>query len=140
MLLSDPECKEVYINHFRVARNLPIPPGNIGGKGYPDSDMYGFCDWLNEYPGVYTLQSCAGHVGYKNQGEYSGNLWVYLPKRYSKKMRKRATSLVYPPIEYVRLLFRPSGEIWDIGFAGNNCGRLEESLRTLKRVFEEILK
>lgn len=67
-----PEGKAAAIAEWKAVRTKPRPDGDLGGKGWPDLEIIPLVDALNDFPGICTLQSCAGH------GEDRGHLWVWL--------------------------------------------------------------
>ena len=138
--LSHPDTKAIILEEFTAARTQPIPDRNLGGKGYPDSDILAFCDWLNSHDRVYTLQSCAGHKPRNGHGASQGRLWVWLPARASNRLRARACEFVRYPIDQISICYRPNGEFIELVFQGNESGQLEKSLAALKVLFKTILK
>ena len=139
MNLSEPRAKVIHLEQFSKARNRPIPNGDLGGRGFPDPDILPFCDWLNTFDGVYTLQSCAGHSNSERNGAAKGHIWVWLDKPFQSRLSARACKLVQPPLEQINLRYIPEGEFIEIIFEGNESGRLNESLAALKVLFNIIL-
>ena len=68
-----------------------------------------------------------------------GRIWVWLDKPLQDRLCVRACKLVKPPVEQINLRFVPEGEFIEIIFEGNESGRLNESLATLKVLFNTIL-
>ena len=138
--LSHPDTKAIILEEFVAARMQPIPDGNLGGRGYPDPDILPFCDWLNSFDGVYTLQSCAGHKPRNGHGASQGRLWVWLPARASDRLRARACEFVRSPIDQISTCYRSNGEFLELVFQGNESGQLDKSLAALEVMFKTILE
>lgn len=104
-----------------------------------DPEMIEWCARLNAILGAETLQSCSGHkvgdVG-KCEGVYryeaNGHLWLacdWITRKVAFDLARIAT------MEQVRLIFFPEGNaVWDLVFAGNNKGLLDESMSEIVRV------
>lgn len=101
-----------------------------------DSEMIYWCDKLNAILGMETRQSCSGHkkgdIG-KAEGiwgyETNANLW-FVCDWITDDIALRFAKV--PTMERVYKMYRPDGEmIWDLHFAGNNKGKLDESMRAI---------
>lgn len=53
--------KAAEMRGWAMAKQTPLPTGFTGGHGYPDPEMFAWCDRLNALSRLCTLQSCAGH-------------------------------------------------------------------------------
>lgn len=116
--------------------------GAPGGAGYPDPEMFRWCDRLNAIPGICTLQSCAGHLDAGGRGVTSpGRLWLLLDPEMSAAFDARALDLAADSdhIERVCRIYSSWGEeVTSIEFAGNERGMLEASMRRILAFFEAI--
>ena len=146
-----PLAKTHELKSFHALRKQPIPEEDLGDRGYPDSDILPFCDWLNSFKGVCTLQSCAGHHPSEKNGASSGCLWVWFDKKMNRRFRKHVFELPRPPIESIRHIYLDySGwrqgtggekEFVEFIFAGNDKGpeALDQSLSALRGFLEPLL-
>ena len=123
-------AKERVLADFSECRSQRFPVGvDQGGKGYPDPEILSFCDWINTFNGMCTLQSCTGHPPRAGQGASAGVLWVWLDREYTDLFRLRVYDLVqHPLIEKVQHVYARWGEFAEIIFKGNESGQLVESL------------
>jgi len=136
------------------------PQGFVGGHGYPDPEIYAWCDRLNALSRVCTLQSCAGHrcttelhcgwcdeqstgtangVSIEDLGHVmNGQLWLWLDEKLSRYVYENATQLAaLPCIEKVSVLWHVEGrEIVDIVFRGAGTGDLDGSMTRIVEFFE----
>lgn len=116
------------------------PSGFVGGHGYPDPEIFEWCDKINTIEGVCTLQSCAGHrcsqalhcahcgaytaggVGAWPEHAWSGQLWLWLDEVQSRMFHEHALELAaHPLIEKVSVFYHVEGkEIVDIVFKGTD--------------------
>lgn len=142
-----PEKQQRYLNarakaellaEFRERRQEAIPNGNVGGKGYPDPGILPFCDWLNSFDGVCTLQSCEGHRERMGHVATSGVLWIWFDKKLAEEFRSRAFEIVTPPIERVSQVYSGSMEYVEVVFNGTESGQLQESLAILGSFIESL--
>ena len=77
LYLESIDTKQQILAEFAILRKQPVPENlNLGGRGYPDQEILPFCDWLNTFDGVYTMQSCAGHLSREGHVQSQGILWV----------------------------------------------------------------
>ena len=101
----------------------PRPDGDLGGRGYPDPEIFGLCNALNAIPGVCTLQSCAGHrLGPMNL--QPGHLWLRLDETLSGRFRQTVFDLLrQPTIQGIATLYHfGDREIVEIVFDGTERG------------------
>lgn len=103
-------------------------PDEPGGKGFPDPEIYDFCDALNKIDGIVTTQSCAGHLHPgETPGEsamWSGQLWIAMSAWTRAAYIDNIHRLqLYPCIGRVRINFiKESHDVADIEFDGMNKG------------------
>jgi hypothetical protein len=119
----DPVQKGRVIANWRALRAEPRPSGDLGGKGYPDPEMFPWTDRLNDLRWVCTLQSCAGHRA-PDGHIWNGQLWLWLDEAASRTANARAFGLVakHPLIEHMRRIYHDSGqEILDLVFMGGSA-------------------
>lgn len=125
----------------REDRTGERPPGaSLGGYGYPDPDMYLWCDRINALRGVCTLQSCAGH----RDGKYfhHAQLWLWFDAPTLERFwTTEAMSLsAHPLIERVHLMAQPYGhEVVDLVFHGNEKDSLNASMELICSALERIV-
>ena len=134
--------KQRVLAEFACYRSIrpPVLKNDSGGKGYPDIDILPFCDWLNSFEGICTLQSCAGHPPRKGHGASCGVLWVWLDHEFTNLFRLRVYDLVQNQlIERVSQTYSKWGEFVDIAFKGNESGHLTESLTALETFFRKLI-
>lgn len=118
----------------------PRPDGFIGGLGYPDPEMFGWCDRINEHYGICTLQSCGGHK-HPEGHVWSGQLWLWMTEATSREFNRRAYELVqlHPLIERVNRIYHDGGqEIADVIFRGNGSGELTRSMDVIVDFVESL--
>lgn len=141
-----PAAKDAELAEWRAkqAAPLPAPPEgreNLGGRGWPDPEIFEACELLNALPGVCTLQSCSGHPG---DGPYvnKGHLWIWPSEEIATAFYRRAFELaLHPRIEQCKVRFQGYGrEVIDIDFDGLESGEgmLEESTEALVAFFEAL--
>ena len=114
----------------------PRPPGDLGGRGFPDADIIPWCARLNAIAGVCTLQSCAGHGRVGPRGgrvNMAAHLWLKLDRRMNRWFDRRVFILAHAPtIECIARRYLPGeGEIVEIVFHGNERGQLARSMQTI---------
>jgi len=111
-----------------------------GGEGWPDRDVLPLCEALNSFPGVCTVQSCAGH-GRPGWVDYPGCLWLRLDRRTSAAFERRASVLAgMREIDRVSKIYNEDGkELVAIEFAGNERNLLAESERRIVHFFEQLI-
>lgn len=143
------------------AERLSAPPsGFVGGHGYPDPEIYSWCDKLNALHRVCTLQSCAGHVctpeshcdycaealgvgvnyiSAEQRHVMNGQLWLWLDEKLSRYVYDNTRFLAaLPGVEKVSMLWHVEGrEILDIVFRGAGTGELDTSMKGIMLFFEE---
>jgi hypothetical protein len=135
--------------------------GETAGLGYPDPEMYAFCDALNAIPGVCTMQSCSGHRVEYEQGEpgrpieqvgptlWSGVLWIKLDRTLHARFVDQAWWLAdLSSVERVGLLLGEwcDGDVAEVVFIGLNGGatradgleRLQVAQRAIVRFFADL--
>ena len=138
--LSDAHAKARTLAEFAKLRKQTIPSGDLGGRGYPDHDILPFCDWLNSFDEIYTLQSCAGHLAREGHIESQGRLWVWIGGNLLDLFRIGACELSMSPfIDRVCSIYSEQGEFVEITFLGNESGQLLESLAALKSFFGSLI-
>ena len=134
------DSKTHAIAEFLALRQQPTPSGSLGGRGYPDHDILAFCDWLNAFDGIYTLQSCAGHRARDGHVTSQGVLWVRLDCELLQVFRAMACELDRAPcIDRIQSIYARHGEFVEIIFRGNECGQLRESLAALTSFFRALV-
>lgn len=138
-----PAEKAVNLAEWERAKRQPRPPGDLGELGWPDPDIIPLCDALNEFPGVCTVQSCAGHgsalAGYVQS---SGHLWLRLNDRVSAAFDRSVFHLSARTdlIERVWRIYSEDGkEITCIAFAGNERGLLSQSSALIFEFFSDVI-
>ena len=112
------------------------PDGELGGKGYPDVEMFDWCKKINAFEDMCTLQSCAGHRRYADDETSrlydTGCLWIWLSSRLSNRFHKSAYLLALrPEMESVATRYAGWGqEFAEIRFDGMNLGQssLDDSM------------
>ena len=111
------------------------PDGELGGRGYPDVEMFDWCKKINAFEDMCTLQSCAGHRRYDDDGtcwQDTGRLWIWLSSRLSGRFHESAPLLALRPgMESVATRYAGWGqEFAEIQFAGMNLGQsnLDDSM------------
>lgn len=134
-----PIAKARVLKEFYDRRLEPVPDGNMSGRGYPDSAIIPFCDWLNSFEGVVTLQSCEGHQARSGNIACNGVLWIWLDRELSGLFRERASEIARPPIERVCQVFSGECEFTEVIFNGNESGQLDKSLSTLKAFMASLI-
>lgn len=143
---------------WQVAMQTPLPAGQFtGGHGYPDPEMFKWCDRLNALSRLCTLQSCAGHrctrelhcdgCKWDGTGEWqpenhvwNGQLWLWPDEKLARWCYDHLPSLALlkPHIEKVGLLWHVEcREIIDIQFQGAGHGQLENSMANICAFFEQ---
>ena len=116
-------------------------PSSRGGLGYVDPEIVPLCDALNNFKGVCTLQSCAGHPADKANGAaYSGNLWLRLESRIARQFETKAQQLASESlIERLGKIYWEDGrETITVAFKGNESGCLNESSAVILRFFAAL--
>ena len=63
------------------------PDGDPGGNGWTDPEIVPLVDALNSLPGIVTLQSCAGHAGYR------GHLWIWCDATMARRLEAQRIGL-----------------------------------------------
>ena len=125
--LSD-EAKRAELERWREQRLTPRPGGDLGGRGYPDPEIFTWTDRLNDIRGVCTLQSCSGHKRLTGPG-WKGELWFWLSESMMKNWNTNAWRLAeVSGFESVRTLHFPELEVADVIYPGLESGRLNYSL------------
>ena len=117
-------------------------------RNYPDQELVPFCDWLNEQDGVFTIFSCSGHDGRLMPNRAGGYVMAYLRDDLREKMFSRANSFLNDPIHSIEFknsmwLRKELGRDIDcivIRFYGNERGTLDESIASMRSMFETILE
>jgi len=150
------EAKAVELKTWEATKAdyLANPPTKFhGGHGYPDPEIFAWCDTLNAIEGVCTLQSCAGHRCTKeshcawcsenfDEDEidhvWNGQLWLWLDEIASLMFHKHAFELAaHPLIEKVSVHYHiDEKEIVDIVFKGTD--QLDESMMVIMQFFSGI--
>ena len=139
--LTPAEKLRVVTDWKKSCLEMPHSDGQ-GGKGYPDKDILRWCDLLNSMPGICTIQSCAGHSSSGGRHiDSPGHLWLRLDKRMSAVFDAGALELAAAPvIERVSKIYTSWGqEIISIEFAGNERGKLEESMSLIIGFFQSLI-
>lgn len=119
------------------------PPGDHGGHGFADPEIFDTCDRLNALPGVCTLQSCAGH-GYDlalDLAEYPGNVWLWLdlPTARAFELKVLELARVTSLIERVSKHWQPDGqEVVSINFAGQQTPYFTVATDLIVTFFEQL--
>lgn len=138
-----PKEKRSELNSLRKLYREAVPGDEKAGRGFLDAEMIPFLERLNEFRGVCTAQSCAGHRvpdEESDPGFYTmpGSLWLRLSKSVLSKFRASVGDLVGPPhMKKVSLLYHWDGEgvreIVDLEFMGkaDGEGQLGESMTGL---------
>jgi hypothetical protein len=126
------------------ARAENPPTTFTGGLGYPDPEMFAWCDRLNALSRLCTLQSCAGHrctpalqcsyceseaarTGFDPDAHvWNGQLWLWPDEKLGRWFQHAAPELAaLPGIEKVSVFWHVEGrEIIDIQFEGAGHGKL----------------
>lgn len=137
------EEKQQRLEQWHRERRLPRPAGPLGGRGFPDPDIFPLCDALNALPGICTIQSCAGHprLRYADGATHCAHLWVRLDEQTAKAFDARVFELADDRDhfeEVVRLYSRGEGEVFSIEFRGNESGLLEESSTIILHFFQSL--
>jgi hypothetical protein len=144
--LTDDE-KQAEVARWLADRSGPenqAPPGQGGGCGYPDPDIFPLTDALNALPGVLTDQSCAGHLHPGEEpGEdalWSGQLWLRLSEPMMARFTEHAYQLLESPTveRCTRIFHQDIGDVADIVFLGNERGKLAESAAAILAFFTEL--
>ena len=140
-----PEAKERLLADWAKTKATPLPEGELGGRGWPDPNIFPLCDALNALPGVCTLQSCAGHLIVLADGSENrqpGHLWLWLSAAVSAEFDRCAFDLATSPtIDWIRRCYGGWGqEITEIIFAGDDRGQLAESSAVILAFFRETLE
>ena len=139
--LSDNKVKALLLGFFNEKRQQPVPPGNPTGKSPYDPDIVPFCDWLNQFDGVCTLQSCAGHKPRDGNPYFDqAHLWVWLDDQIIERLLPLLNDAVKPPIDKISICRQPWGKYVSIVFKGNECDQLDVSLIALESLFTTILQ
>jgi hypothetical protein len=134
------ELKAAELARWAALKAAPRPEGFIGGTGWPDPEIFEWCDRVNALPGVCTLQSCAGHK-HPEGHTWNGQLWLWLDAPTSRAFNGRAYRLVHhwPLIERVNRMYHDDGrEIADVIFRGAGTGQLETSMAVLLGFLREL--
>lgn len=137
----------------------PPPDRFIGGHGYHDPPIFPHVDALNAIDGVCTLQSCSGHrctaashcswcaentdiTAGGDEGAHvsSGQLWLWLSGRMSRRFHQRVFYLAMQPlVEKVSVHYHVEGkEIVDLVFRGHGTGELDSAMRVIVPFFQEL--
>lgn len=113
-------------------KTRPLPPGDLGGRGFPDPEIVPWVDRLNELPGVCTLQSCAGHATGNSAG-----LWIWLDRETAGRFDTQAFALSsMPGIEEVSRSYKAWGqEVVVVTFQGNERHLLAPSMAVILDFF-----
>lgn len=138
---ANPDVRSKILSEFAELRKQTAIGRCLGGKGYPDLDILPFCDWLNSFDGIYTLQSCAGHRASASEVLSQATLWVWINARFLTLFNLRANRLAQEPLmEQVKVVYTQQGEFVAIIFKGNENDRLFESLGILRGFFSCLLE
>ena len=150
--------KAAEMRGWAMAKQTPIPTGFVGGRGYPDPEMFAWCDRLNALSRLCTLQSCAGHkctpelhcepcsdwatfsAGGGGEHIWNGQLWLWPDEKLARWCYDHLPSLALlkPRIDKVGLLWHVEcREIIDIQFQGAGHGQLENSMSNIVAFFEQ---
>lgn len=120
--------EDTKIAFSEIKERLEVPE-QTGGLGYPDPEVYSFCDELNKIDGIVTSQSCSGHL---HKGEtpgetsmWQGELWIAMSSitrtAYVNSIHRLQ---LYPCIDRTSLVFIKN---WydqaDLVFDGMNKGQ-----------------
>lgn len=141
--------KDRELAYWRVQRDefLANPPegrAHLGGLGYPDPEIFEWCDRINALPGICTLQSCCGHI-HPDGGMSSGNLWLWFSEPVSVAFDRHAMELARQPCcrdERVRRIYHDNGqEIADLTFKGMERGepQFRASMETIVLFLRQLL-
>jgi len=150
--------KAAEMRSWEVTKQQPLPDTFTGGHGYPDPEMFPWCDRLNALSRLCTLQSCAGHrctpelqcshceaehlrLGAEPEAHvWNGQLWLWPDEKLARWCYDHLSSLALlkPRIDKVGLLwYVDNKEIIDIQFQGAGHGQLENSMSNLCAFFEQ---
>ena len=98
------------------------------GVGDPDAAIVPWCDWINDLPGICTLQSCAGHKDANIVR--AGHFWLWMSRNVATRFDRNAFLLLRNQdlIEWISWHYLHEGKkIASITFAGNERGTLEKA-------------
>ncbi len=138
---ASPSVQSKILSEFTELRKQVVPEGCLGGKGFPDPDILPFCDWLNSFDGIYTLQSCAGHRTSASEVLSQATLWIWMNARLLTLFQLRANQLAQEPLmERVKVVYTQQGEFVELIFKGNENELLSESLGILKDFLSCLLE
>lgn len=141
------EEKVTILYWWELAKLRKLPERqDIGGRGYPDPEIFSLCDRLNEISGVCTLQSCAGHdAEHSDGGIYPANLWIKLSDSMAEMFEikvSRFQRYMHPWVARVGKHWQPDGEeIVEITFVRHDhpsfmtvCNALVEFFKDMERI------
>ncbi len=131
-----PEAKERELTAWQRLRMGFGQTLDVGGKGFPDRDIITWCEEINKFPGVCTLQSCSGHAAPADGGgPSSGHVWLWFDRAMSEAFDRDGAfdlSKRQDVIDQVIRMYTSWGqEIVAITFAGNERRKLDESMQAI---------
>lgn len=138
-LASWMEARGIFLTQFPVESRA-----GLGGRGYPDPEMFEWCDLLNAtFPGVCTLQSCCGHALPEYGSVHApGSFWLWLSQPMSRMFNRFAFDLARQPcMERVTRIYHDVGqEIADLQFKGLERGvaQFHESINVIVAFFRKV--
>lgn len=138
--LTDEDKAAQLYQWYKLRRGTIPDRKDLGGRGFPDRDIYDLTDQLNSIEGICTVQSCAGHLPETSDGGiYPGSLWLWMEETTQDWFREHVWELVSQDcIEQAAILYgrERTKDVVEILFAGNERGRLAESSQAILKFFK----